>query len=155
MYNQYPTSEQDLKRTNMNHFKGTMNFAPFGTHFPGIHQFVSNTTSSNQDNTNRYHTINSNTNQFNQNQILSKFRTDDLNTNNLNKYNGHHSTTSAQYGTVSYSSQLTETKEQKMASTSSSVYQPMSQTKDVLSQHSDLTQDLTALLQQTDTKRGK
>lgn len=152
MYNQYSTSEQDLKRTNMNHFKGSMNFTPFGTHFPGIHQFVSNTTAA-QDNSNRYHAINTNANQFNQTQILSKFRADEVNASNVNKYNGHHSSvTTAQYGTVSYS-QPSDSKDQKMAS--SSVYQPISQGKDVISQHSDLTQDLTALLQQTDTKRGE
>lgn len=130
-----------------------MNFSPFGTHFPGIHQFVSSATT--QDNTNRYHTVNTNANHFNQNQILSKFRNDEATTSNLKYSNNHHSVSTSQYGTVSYS-QPTEAKEQKMVSTSASGYQSLSQSKDSISQiqHSDLTQDLTAFLQQTETKRG-
>lgn len=129
-----------------------MNFSPFGSHFPGIHQFVSN--ASTQDNTNRYHTVNANTNHFNQNQILSKFRNDEAAATNVKYSNSHHSSVSTtQYGTVSYS-QPTEAKEQKMVATTTAAYQ--SQNKDSISQiqHSDLTQDLTALLQQTETKRG-
>lgn len=134
-----------------------MNFSPFGTHFPGIHQFVSN--ASTQDSTNRYNTVNANTNHFNQSQIL-KFRNDEVTTTSNVKYsNSHHAVSTTQYGTVSYSAQpANETKEQKMVATSTATtgYQGLTaQSKDTISQiqHSDLTQDLTALLQQTETKR--
>lgn len=138
-----------------------MNFSPFSTHFPGIHQFVTNTTSQSLDtnNANRYQTttINtSNANQFNQSQLLGKFRTDNDTNNMLNtKYNPT-VVTSAQYGTVSYA-QPTESKDNRTTVTSNSNYQTLSQAKDTITQiqHSDLTQDLTALLQQTDTKKGK
>ncbi|XP_055625409.1 zinc finger protein 467 isoform X2 [Toxorhynchites rutilus septentrionalis] len=148
-----------------------MNFSPFGTHFPGaipgIHQFassglVTSVPSSSHDSNNRYHTINSNVNMahFNQSHapILGKFRPEDApNLVNSNKYNGHNSvssasatTTSGQYS-IPYSqhSDVNDHKQRNMypqttITTSTSAPAQSSQ---------ELTQDISALLQQADSKR--
>lgn len=141
-----------------------MNFSPFSTHFPGIHQFVSTTqenNSSNNNNPNRYttsHNTSTNTNNlnnFNQTKFRNDLESNVVSTNNIiNKYVNQTATT-AQYGTVSYS-QPQDSKNNIILANSN--YQAISnnqQIKDnVIQQHSDLTQDITALLQQTDTKRG-
>lgn len=140
-----------------------MNFSPFSTHFPGIHQFVAttqeSTTSSNNNNPNRYNTSNNQTstnnlNNFNQ----TKFRNDlesNVTTNNIiNKYVNQAATT-AQYGTVSYSQPNDSKNNITLANSNYQAISNNHQIKDnVVQQHSDLTQDITALLQQTDTKRG-
>lgn len=142
-----------------------MNFSPFSTHFPGIHQFVSTTqeNSNNNPNNNNRYTTNSTTsnntnilsNNFNQTKFRNDLESNVASTNNIiNKY-VNQTATSAQYGTVSYS-QTNDSKNNITLANSS--YQAISnnqQIKDnVIQQHSDLTQDITALLQQSDTKRG-
>lgn len=141
-----------------------MNFSPFGSHFPGtipgIHQFtasgaalVSSATSVTQDTVNRYHSSNVNMAHFNQTHppILGKFRTEDNNTNNINKYNGH----TNQYS-VAYTQQSTDIKDQR---TIISYPQTTSTTPTITTQVSqvpEISQDLcnAILQQQTDTKRG-
>ncbi|XP_055595330.1 putative uncharacterized protein DDB_G0271606 [Uranotaenia lowii] len=147
-----------------------MNFSPFGTHFPGtipgIHQFtssglVTSVPSSSHDTNNRYHTINSNVNMahFNQSHgpILGKFRPEDSSNMINNKYNGHNpgtstipvTTTSAQY-TIPYTqhSEVTDHKPRMYPQTSiaTTTAAPTQTTQ-------DLSQDISALLQQADSKR--
>ncbi|XP_063695702.1 zinc finger protein with KRAB and SCAN domains 5 [Culicoides brevitarsis] len=144
-----------------------MNFSPFSTHFPGIHQFVSTTQENNSgNNQTRYNTntsssstSNNNTNNLSNNFNQTKFRNDletnVVSTNNIiNKYVNQTATT-AQYGTVSYSQPNNDTKSNLTLSNSNYQITNNLQMKDnvIQQQHSDLTQDITALLQQTDTKR--
>nr|XP_019931068.2 zinc finger and SCAN domain-containing protein 10-like isoform X1 [Aedes albopictus] len=146
-----------------------MNFSPFGTHFPGtipgIHQFassglVTSVPSTSHDTNNRYHTINSNVNMahFNQSHapILGKFRPEDTASNvlNSNKYNGQHgativpaTTTSGQY-TIPYSqhSEVNDIKQRNM-------YPQSTISSSAGAQPQEITQDISALLQQADSKR--
>ncbi|XP_055537896.1 gastrula zinc finger protein 5-1 isoform X2 [Wyeomyia smithii] len=149
--------------------KSIMNFSPFGTHFPGtipgIHQFassglVTSVPSSSHDTNNRYHSINSNVSMahFNQSHapILGKFRPEDTsNVINPNKYNGHNSattitTTSGQY-TIPYSqhSEVNDHKQRNMYHQTSSGITTGTTTQS----SQEITQDLSALLQQADSKR--
>uniref|UniRef100_A0A336MQH3 CSON003197 protein n=1 Tax=Culicoides sonorensis TaxID=179676 RepID=A0A336MQH3_CULSO len=122
-----------------------MNFSPFSTHFPGISQFVPNSSLGTQDTSNTNNNANRYTNTSSNNTI---------NSINQNKQYANQSISPAQYGTVSYSQSNSETKNNIILTNSN--YQQISTNqlgKDNVLQHSDLTQDLTALLQQTDTKR--
>ncbi|XP_058830272.1 fez family zinc finger protein erm-like isoform X2 [Topomyia yanbarensis] len=146
-----------------------MNFSPFGTHFPGtipgIHQFassglVTSVPSSSHDTNNRYHSINSNVSMahFNQSHapILGKFRPEDSsNVINPNKYNGHTSaptitTTSGQY-TIPYSqhSEVSDHKQRNMYPQTTSALTSIAPAQS----SQEITQDLSALLQQADSKR--
>lgn len=135
--------------------QNNMNFSPFSTHFPGIHQFVSTTqdNATNNSNANRYNNASNNTsNNLNFNQ--TKFRSNELETTNavsINKYVNQTATT-AQYGTVSYSQSNDSKNNITLPNTNN--YQTMTTSTQQLKDNSDLTQDITALLQQTDTKRG-
>lgn len=137
-----------------------MNFSPFSTHFPGIHQFVSTTQENSNNNPNRYNTTSNNntnnlTNNFNQTKFRNDLESNVVSTNNIiNKYVNQTATT-AQYGTVSYSQTNDSKNNITLANTNYQGISNNQQIKDnVVQQHSDLTQDITALLQQTDTKRG-
>lgn len=148
-----------------------MNFSPFGTHFPGtipgIHQFasgglVTSVPSTSHDSNNRYHTINSNVNMahFNQSHapILGKFRPDDTSSVvNSNKYNGQHgssivpsTTTSGQYS-IPYSqhSDVIDHKQRNMYPQSSITGGTGGSTQP----SQEISQDISALLQQADSKR--
>ncbi|XP_065081855.1 fez family zinc finger protein erm [Ochlerotatus camptorhynchus] len=148
-----------------------MNFSPFGTHFPGtipgIHQFasgglVTSVPSTSHDTSNRYHAINSNVNMahFNQSHapILGKFRPEDTSSVvNSNKYNGQHgttivpsTTTSGQY-TIPYSqhSDVIDHKQRNMYPQSSI----SGSTAGSAQPSQEISQDISALLQQADSKR--
>lgn len=134
-----------------------MNFSPFGTHFPGtipgIHQFASAgglvtsvPSSTNHDSNNRYHTIQSNVNShFNQG----------------HKYNGHTNVTSAPATTTSgqysipysqhSSSDPNDHKQRNMYPGQTTAVSTTSSGPVQSSQ--ELSQDITALLQQADSKR--
>lgn len=138
-----------------------MNFSPFGGHFPGsipgIHQFAASgaLTTSAQETVNRYHNSNVNmTTHFNQPHppILSKFRTDETNTGNMNKYNGHNIN---QY-TVPYTQQSdTIDNKQRISVTSTYPQTSIAGTSNQV-QTPEISQDLcnAILQQQNDAKRG-
>ncbi|KAL1377772.1 hypothetical protein pipiens_004122 [Culex pipiens pipiens] len=134
-----------------------MNFSPFGTHFPGtipgIHQFASAgglvtsvPSSTNHDSNNRYHTIQSNVNShFNQG----------------HKYNGHTNVTSAPATTTSgqysipysqhSSSDPNDHKQRNMYPGQTTAVSTTS--SGPVQSPQELSQDITALLQQADSKR--
>jgi hypothetical protein len=111
-----------------------------------------------QDTTNRYTSVNTNVNVFNQTQtpILGKFRAVEEANANLNKYTVQtpRSTTTPNYGTVSYTQTIDapDIKQRLPISYTSTTATATPTTSTI--HVPEITQDLTALLQQTDTKRA-